>query len=487
MSSSVLRRYTPPTCTLEVAAIGSALSRWTEQEVLKNLRFELSFDDPKMNSAQQVTIQGDRNQLEALWEAVSGYVQSLLLHPMETLGQPSDRVGQIEGYLNGDGTGDPLQMTQRDQEDLPNTVDPLHDAGINLQPQGNLNHALHLGTLASEAAAVIPLTTLQLFDLANALDEYHAEALTLPSLGRPRWLSVVPKGWMQVAAAAVLVVGVSVPMVRFITNLSAPQTVNTASTKDVEISTAQRAGDLPAPVSPGATPPPLTLTPLKPPAPPPVGTTVFPAPVPGVPSLPKTPSSPAPAQPTTIEIPGEPNLSVVPRNSPSAASAPPTDAETTPPRLEGTGDGEDVAPPTATPDAATPDAANSVDNQLAAAGLAAPESSANTRSLAGSSERSAAIPASSNQAEEVKTYFQQKWQPPQGLTDTLEYRLLLNADGSLQRILPLGNASANFLDRTNMPLLGEPFVSPTIDGKKPQIRVVLEPDGNVKTFLEYAE
>ncbi|NJR40541.1 MAG: DUF4335 domain-containing protein, partial [Leptolyngbyaceae cyanobacterium CSU_1_4] len=63
MASSVLRRYTPPTCTLEVAAIGSALSRWTEQAVLKNLRFELSFDDPTLVSDQQTTIRADLNQL----------------------------------------------------------------------------------------------------------------------------------------------------------------------------------------------------------------------------------------------------------------------------------------------------------------------------------------------------------------------------------------------------------------------------------------
>jgi hypothetical protein len=73
------------------------------------------------------------------------------------------------------------------------------------------------------------------------------------------------------------------------------------------------------------------------------------------------------------------------------------------------------------------------------------------------------------------------------LTETLEYRLLLNADGSLQRILPLGRTSENFLDRTNMPLLGEPFVSPATNGRNPQVRVVLEPDGKVQTFLEYAD
>lgn len=460
MSSSVLRRYTPPTCTLEVAAIGSALSRWTDRAVLKNLRFELSFDDPTITSDQQMTIRGDRNQLEALCEAVSGYVQTILLQPVETLSQkePVDRLGA--SHLAEEN----------------NSAGRLHQAGITLQPQGRLKHELHLGTLASEEAAVIPLTTLQLFDLANALDEYHAEALNLPSLGRSRWLKVAPTNWLQVAAAAVLVVGVSLPVVKFVKDLSAPQAVTTASTKDVEISTAQRAGDLPAPLAPGTTPPPLTLTPLKPPASsPPVGTTVFPAPVPGVASAPVVPSAPVqkvPVQPTTIEIPGEPSLPAIPNNPAEASRA------EVPPRLEGTGGSNEISQSMTQ---SSPEVSSDINNELAAAGLATPEPG-----TASSENGRSASPTSNNQADEVKTYFQQKWQPPEGLTQTLEYRLLLNSDGSLQRILPLGDASANFLDRTNMPLLGEPFVSPTTDDRKPQIRVVLEPDGRVQTFLEYA-
>jgi Domain of unknown function (DUF4335) len=459
MSSSVLRRYTPPTCTLEVAAIGSALSRWTDRAVLKNLRFELSFDDPTQNSDQQVTIRGDRNQLEALWEAVSGYVQNLLMQPGGLPLEPIDRLGA----------------------EAPDSISPLHDAGIKLQSQGWLAHELHLGNLANAESAIVPLTTLQLFDLANALDEYHAEALTLPSLGRPRWIKAVPNGWVQTAAAAVLVLGVSVPVVKFITDLSAPQVAsNSALTKDVEISTAQRAGDLPTPSAPGRTPPPLTLTPLNPATSPPVGTTVFPAPVPGVATVPDTPPASvpiAPSPPTTIEIPTEQNFPAIPDNPPVAA-APSVAPPAAPPRLEGT-DLDDLTASTA------PSSSNAapLDNELAAAGLSA------SNATPGAAARSAspAAPASGNQSEEVKSYFQQNWQPPEGLTETLEYRLLLNADGSLQRILPLGNASANFLDRTNMPLLGESFVSPTTDGKKPQIRVVLEPDGKVQTFLEYAD
>jgi len=464
MASSVLRRYTPPTCTLEVAAIGSALSRWTERAVLKNLRFELSFDDPTLISDQQTTIRGDRNQLEALWEAVSGYVQTILLQPVAALSQ-SEAPHQLGG------------SRLAEENDW---AGHRHEAGINLQPKGKLKHELHLGTLASEATAVIPLTTLQLFDLANALDAYHAEALTLPNLGRPRWLKAVPAGWMQVAAAAVLVVGVSVPVVKFVTDLSAPQTTTTASTKDVEISTAQRAGDLPAPLAPGTSPPPLSLTPLQPTVLlPPVGTTIFPAPVPGVataPVIPSTSVETVPVQPTTLEIPGEPTLPAIP-NRPSENS--PSEALTreAPPRLEGTDGSSGSAQPAPQPFPESSD----VTDELAATGLATPAPGA-----ALSANGRSASPASNNQADEVRAYFQQKWQPPEGLTERLEYRLLLNPDGSLQRILPLGDASANFLDRTNMPLLGEPFVSPTTDDRKPQIRVVLEPDGKVQTFLEYA-
>jgi hypothetical protein len=222
------------------------------------------------------------------------------------------------------------------------------------------------------------------------------------------------------------------------------------------------------------------LTPLNPTAPPPpVGTTVFPAPVPGVATVPDTPPASvpiAPSQPTTIEIPTESSFPDIPDSPAAAPSIEPSPSA--PPRLEGT-DLDDLAASTA------PSSADTLNDELAAAGLSAPNAAASARSAPAASASSAN--ASSNQAEEVKSYFQQNWQPQEGLTETLEYRLLLKADGSLQRILPLGDASRNFVDRTNMPLLGEVFVSPTVDGREPQIRVVLEPDGRVQTFLEYAE
>jgi hypothetical protein len=88
------------------------------------------------------------------------------------------------------------------------------------------------------------------------------------------------------------------------------------------------------------------------------------------------------------------------------------------------------------------------------------------------------------QVAEARSYFRQQWSPPAGLKQTLEYNLLLNADGSIQQIAPLGQAAGDYIDRTGIPLVGEPFVSPIQGGHSPKIRVVLGPDGSVQTFLE---
>jgi hypothetical protein len=85
---------------------------------------------------------------------------------------------------------------------------------------------------------------------------------------------------------------------------------------------------------------------------------------------------------------------------------------------------------------------------------------------------------------EAKNYFEQRWKPPAELTQTIEYSLVLNPNGSVQRILPLGKAAGDNIDRTGMPLIDEPFVSPLQVGGNPSIRVVLSPDGKVQTFLE---
>ena len=87
-------------------------------------------------------------------------------------------------------------------------------------------------------------------------------------------------------------------------------------------------------------------------------------------------------------------------------------------------------------------------------------------------------------AVEVKNYFNKHWQRPSGLTQTLEYSLVLNKDGSLERISPLSNAAAKYIDKANMPLPDSQLISPRQEEGKTNIHLVLSPDGKVKAELE---
>ncbi|NJO79893.1 MAG: DUF4335 domain-containing protein [Cyanobacteria bacterium RM1_2_2] len=468
MPTAVLRRYTPPTCTLEIAATGSALSRWTDRTVLKNVRFNLSFDDPKLLPEQQITISGNRTQLEALHQAVGGYVQQLLhTAPDQIRWEPAlqlEQTGEVGARLPSAATSHAAEQNMPAELALPS------EKGIALHPKGLLTHELQLGDLATvESGSVVQLTALQLFDLANALEEYQAEALSLPTLERS-WLKL-PQGSLKIAASAVLALGITGVLSKFVIDLSRPtvqQTATAPAEREVNSELSQELFPTLSPPPLGASPP-VTLQPLPPPPPngaapsnepglPPVGVTQPPAaaPQPQAPAAnPEALSGEAP-----VAVIPNPDGAAIPAVPPASVEAPSISAE--PPRLAGVDSAS-----SALRSGQAFDSAESVN----------PESNVTTSSTAFDT-----IP----QVAEIRGYFQERWQPPAELTQTLEYRLLLSADGSLQRIVPLGQASANFIDRTNMPLMGEPFVSATSDGSTPQIRLVLKPNGQVQSFLEYA-
>ena len=92
-------------------------------------------------------------------------------------------------------------------------------------------------------------------------------------------------------------------------------------------------------------------------------------------------------------------------------------------------------------------------------------------------------PRQLSQTAEIKAYFQDKWLPPEDLKQSLEYRLYLNDDGSIKKVIPLGKASRLYLSKTNIPVQGEPFISPVTE-ENSTIRLLLNPDGRVKTFQE---
>jgi hypothetical protein len=484
LPNSVLRRYTPPTCTLEIAAKGSPLSRWAGRPVLKQLRFQLSFDDPRLPPEEQVQITGDRTQLEALCEAVERYVQTVLGNA-PTLGQAAplvesfDQLESLPDGASGRAENGIAVIHPANESASENPANESYGnanyadgngAGvtrIHLQPKGLLSHDLCLGELSTGESNVVRLSALQLFDLANALDEYSAEAIALPTLNRPTWFNATP-AWAKVAAVLVLAVGVSTAIVRFVDPYAGQPAITAANEDTSETATTEgifnedqpNTALEPLPSGKDASPP--NSQPLDIPLPPSAET--LPSPGTGLPSVgvPRTatPNAPVPSAPRT------------PTNLPDVAIAPSQQ------RSDAPGAGSNPSQ-LQIPEGEVPSTARSGQDALPSL-EAAPLSQEGGDRPNPTSTAFDTIP----QVAEARTFFQERWQPPESLEQTLEYRLELGADGTIQRIIPLGRAAGDYIDRTGMPLPGEPFVSPVENGSNPQIRIVLDPNGRVQTFLE---
>lgn len=508
MSTSVLRRYTPPTCTLEIAAAGSALSRWTERTVLKNLRFHLSFDDPTMPASRQVRLSGDRTQLEALCEAVTHYVQNLL-DPSAADFSPALRrlTPETPALLASSADADstlapasnlvPLTQAASFTESFPTsgrtalmtseqnggeTASPAH---IYLTPKGLLAHELHLGSLATETSgSVLRLSTVQLFDLANALDDYMTEVLLLPASERPAWMKP-SGGWMRAAAVMVLALGATGGIVKFVADVAAPTSQSVASKSELSEPAPENltiTGDRPAGSalpSPIPSVPSQDLIPL--PAPSAVGQTPatgFPSV--GVPQQAPTTQRPAPIQGPVAAMPAQPRgVSPVPSGGQMPQAAAPADMSRRPmaqdplpqiaaapvPALESGEANEELSiARSANPEAAMADGATAT----LAMPAATPRSNASR------------IP----QLSEVQAYFQSRWQPIENLTQTLEYRVLVAPDGTVRQVVPMGQVAGTYLDRTGMPLIGESLVSPLENEQDALFRIVFAANGQVQVFQE---
>jgi hypothetical protein len=86
------------------------------------------------------------------------------------------------------------------------------------------------------------------------------------------------------------------------------------------------------------------------------------------------------------------------------------------------------------------------------------------------------------QIAEARNYIQQRWKPPADLKQTLEYSLLIKADGTIQQRIPLSKAAGTYLEHTGLPLPCKPFISPIEGGSQLTILVVLSPDGTAQAF-----
>ncbi len=529
LSNSVLRRYTPPTCTLQIIARSSPLSRWAGRPVLKQLRFELHLDDPQLSEDQKFNIQGDGEQLDTLHAELTNYVQHLLnqspdhlsnvlsgltpTHP-STVDPSNPQVDASQAPDEASSASYPTHASAlpSSEEVVPRESDnTANNKQIHLSQGRGLTHNLFLGPLATETTGpVIPLGTLEIFDLVTALDEYAADMVALPA---PSRRFSAPPAWVSIAALVLVTAGLSTAVVQFLDRQHSQQQVATNAvppdSSDNQIAQPFFFIFGGPPISTPETLPSAALPPLG--ALPPASSRLQPRTLPranlgfngtlGTPGglqvqrTPGFPSIPRPGAgqvftttPIRPELPQAP-IFINPKVQQNGVYSPfkpgvsvPRGARTSSlpdEQLPGTA----RALPSLSP--ANPDLAMSspAANGSTAANNAATLPGGSSTPASPKEPKSTAFDTIP-QVAEAREFFEQRWKPPSSLTQTLEYNLILDVDGKIQRIEPLGQAARNYIDRTGMPLIGEPFVSPNKTGQAAIIRVVLSPDGKVQTFAQ---
>jgi Domain of unknown function (DUF4335) len=88
--------------------------------------------------------------------------------------------------------------------------------------------------------------------------------------------------------------------------------------------------------------------------------------------------------------------------------------------------------------------------------------------------------------QEAKRYFQDKWKADPNQSNPLQYVLQISGkSGIVRSVAPQGEAATTYLQQSKLIKPGQKLVSPAAAGTSDQkIRVLLQPDGNVDTFLE---
>ncbi len=86
--------------------------------------------------------------------------------------------------------------------------------------------------------------------------------------------------------------------------------------------------------------------------------------------------------------------------------------------------------------------------------------------------------------QEAKRYFQSKWKATDTESSPLQYVVQVSGkSGTVRSVSPQGEAATTYLKQTKLIKAGQKLVSPS-GGADQKIRVVLQTDGNVDTFME---
>jgi Domain of unknown function (DUF4335) len=440
--SSKIYRFTPPTCTLEITGQKLFFPHRQPLDPDKQLQFELRFDDPRQTTTKQIAIKGNQQDFRALQKAINHYTQIQL--------QSSFQVKNIQ-------TEPPSQTKDQEPSQIPY-----------LTPQGLMHHELFFGSLNHDSdRPSIRLGTVQLFDLVTALEAYQTKMLVLSAVKQLRPWQKIMSLWGGIAAVAIIAA------ISIVTIFKPHPQRNIAS-------------DAPVPPTPDNIPELTEITP--PPAPNPDQQSVDSLkPREAISSSKRLPPPPAvetPKPKPDIPDPADYELSDVARQSgfETAAKAkignnPKSNQET----KSASSILAKIPIATTAPQAETT-RRNPAQEQADIVEAIEPKSAIVDNSLIKPTPRIATKQPS--QIEEVTAYFEHKWQPPDDLNQSLEYRLVLDGNGSIKRVVPLGKAAQLYLSQTNIPINGEPFISPLSKSQPSTIRLLLNPQGGVQVFAE---
>ncbi len=501
------RRYTPPTCTLEIYHPQPFWGRWRSQHFPPLFSFQLHFDDPRLTQEDKITVIGDRDLLETLRKTLTKYVQE---------------------YLN-------CTSIWEQPEKLACEI-PLSAEGkiVHLSRLSAYSHLLYYQSFEPHPETIeVVLNNTQLVDFVNALDTYHWDATNVNIKKKKRSLSA--SAWIALIAIITTAGGLgwwryqqnlasdiaqetddeNLPADKYDTNVQAvvpPQPLDAKNIPQTIVPKIPAQTNL-AKISPQAIRqqsllPPPNITPSS------IDlvipnednnsskqnnlsiTSVLPTPSSKTTSS-SSKTKPFPSQ-KVFNLPSNStdkkvNPSVIMAIKPSFNS-PPTikqdqviENKQPPSKPLNT----KTNPPSTVPvlSAANPkpslDSSNNLPNLPTTNNQQIKPSVKLRQQL--STDNSPIVIAkqiSNNVSTEVETYFQSKWQPPENLTQSIEYRLVLNGDGSLSRITPVGQIASIFIDQTPMPLIGEIITSGFTQVSPLTIRLILSPSGNVETFAE---
>lgn len=482
-SNTPIRRYTPPTCTLELWDKRSGLSRWREEASLKELNFVLSFDDPKLLEEQQVTLQGDLPQLTVFYDVVTSYTQNLLYQTVNSF--TVTHQSPLENTICSARLSSSIPSSEEtDKLNLPPS----------LQPKGFLSHELKLGSLETKAShSFVSLSSSQLFDLLNALEDYQEDLTVLSSSENFTQRQGI---WVWTWAVAVALLAIAIPMVgpKWFDRLNADGVSLIRNQEEPEqiLSFLDVLPPVPPPPSapiPSPSMPPMLATKDLLPPPEKISTAAPLSRNLSVDIKPPTssvlpPSSvfpPVPRQPSTIDnyyrVPDQsPTENLLTLPVPGISTSMPSSLSTMSSRISAIPT-IPIPPPLQTKALGE----HSLEKQIPETPIVNPLSEEHIfAKLTPQKTLLDAIP----QVAEARQYFQQRWQPPKNLSQTLEYRLIIQSDGSLKQAVPLGKAAIVHYQKASIPTPGSIFVSALNISENQTIRLVLSPNGRVKTFLE---